>query len=388
MFFSQTESKQNTTWADLLDIAKKNPSICVFAPFFALSDEKDGYIRRIEAVDRSLLDGMVRFYLMGGHPELTSANILSSDNEHYYIEFDSRDCKQRKNALSLITTCGRAYIHSVYRFVADPVSPRMQRFIRRRDVKLCWDVHGAVPEEIMLNGEMHIASVAGRIEKRLYRNADIIICVSQSMADHLAEKYGSASGKVVVLPMLERGAFAVKEHPGNRPMPNGKPVVVYSGGLQKWQNVPEMLDLVSATAEKYEYRLFVSDPGLLRELWGGRPGLDRVLIDFRTPEEMEEEYKLCHYGLLLRDDTAVNRVSFPTKLMEYVHNGVVPVMKSVNVGDFRATGLGYVSADDLRTERIPDELMRSSVAENNRKRLCEWSSVIDRNIEKTRSTLK
>jgi hypothetical protein len=112
------------------------------------------------------------------------------------------------------------------------------------------------------------------------------------------------------------------------------------------------------------------------------------LIDFRTPEEMEEEYKLCHYGLLLRDDTAVNRVSFPTKLMEYVHNGVVPVMKSVNVGDFRATGLGYVSADDLRTERIPDELMRSSVAENNRKRLCEWSSVIDRNIEKTRSTLK
>ena len=83
------------------------------------------------------------------------------------------------------------------------------------------------------------------------------------------------------------------------------------------------------------------------------------------PEEMDAAYRGCQYGLLLREDSAVNTVACPTKLLEYVSHGIVPVLRSEKIGDIRELGLGYVREADLMEGRLPLEAERLALAEQN-----------------------
>ena len=371
------QRKRESTRRFLRANIRHRRTICVFAPMFSRSGPADGYIQRIRLVDKRLLKGFLRIYLMGDCPELEAESVQWIDPNHVFIRFDSADQEQLDWVFDLISAAGRTYIHSAYRFIAGYVAPELRQILTLPGVKHIWDVHGAVPEEIELNGDLPLAEIAEKVEEELYRTAKIMVTVSRAMEDYLTEKYGAFSGNSFVLPMMEPHADSPTFTP--RPMPGGKPVVLYSGGLQSWQNVPAMLDLISATADRYEYRLFVSDVGELRSLWGDRPGWEKVTAGTRTPAEMEREYAAAHYGLLLRDDIPVNRVSCPTKLMEYISHGVVPVLRSPEIGDFAAMGLCWVSEEDLINGTLPAAGKREEMAQSNR-------SILGRMSDKQRKT--
>ncbi len=73
----------------------------------------------------------------------------------------------------------------------------------------------------------------------------------------------------------------------------------------------------------------------------------QIIIDRKTHAELKEIYTECHYGFILREDSIVNQVACPTKLVEYLAMGVVPIVDSNNIGDFKTMGMRFITLEQL-----------------------------------------
>lgn len=75
--------------------------------------------------------------------------------------------------------------------------------------------------------------------------------------------------------------------------------------------------------------------------------IQRVTIDSFPPDKLHLVYSICHYGFVLRDDIAVNNAACPTKLVEYMNYGSVPIVLSDIIGDFKEYGYDRISVEDM-----------------------------------------
>ena len=76
----------------------------------------------------------------------------------------------------------------------------------------------------------------------------------------------------------------------------------------------------------------------------------------------------------MRDDIVLNRVAAPTKLIEYLSYGLIPIVKTINIGDSVKMGYEYILYnEDLnglsakksdKNEEVAAAVLRLS-AENN-----------------------
>ena len=64
------------------------------------------------------------------------------------------------------------------------------------------------------------------------------------------------------------------------------------------------------------------------------------------PKDLDSYYKDADYGLILREDCLVNNVAFPTKLIDYISNGIIPIVDTKNIGDFNELGLQVINYHD------------------------------------------
>ena len=48
-------------------------------------------------------------------------------------------------------------------------------------------------------------------------------------------------------------------------------------------------------------------------------------IDYVCQERLKEEFRTAKFGFCIRDDIEVNRVATPTKLSNYIANGIIPI---------------------------------------------------------------
>jgi len=366
-------------------LAGSVPTVCLLAPMPDAGDDADGYLHRIRTIDETALSSFVRVYLMGDRPDLARVVAEKRDEHHYFLQFNSKSIRQRRQIFSLIRSCGRLYIHSVYRFVAGPVSRRMAKALDLPGVRIVWDVHGAAPEEIEMNGELPAAARAAEIERALYRRSGAIVCVSRAMEEHLRSKYGPAEAEVLILPIFAADGDQPPEAPEKT---GGRPVVVYAGGLQRWQCVEEMIRLIDSTWDRFDYRIYTPDPEELMARWGPGEGKNHITVASVPHREMPAAYRGCQYGLLLREDNAVNRVACPTKLIEYIRYGIVPVLQSSRIGDFAALGLAWVEKEDLLAGNVPDGRKLEEIRSANRTVLEKTAELTRRGMESLRRCME
>lgn len=356
-------------------------SIVLLAPIFTKENERDGYFQRVKAIDESALPGLFRIYLYNQRRFVKRMRALRVDPNHAEILFNGQDDAHREEIRRLIRRCGRVYAHSVHQLL-DAQGRLMPLFDDAEALKI-WDVHGAVPEENALAGRGAFAALAEQAEAYAYARADVIVTVSRAMQAHLEAKHGERQGRWINLPIFAQGAGGAEPPTADRDAPEptaasspaapARSVVVYAGGLQDWQNIDKMRELVAATHARYEYRFYVPEPKRLRQMWDGHVPLDKLLIASAPPERMHEAYQGCHYGLLLREDSPINSVACPTKLVEYLRHGIVPVLLSEHVGDFVEMGMGYVRLEALLRGEVPEEARRRGMAEGNREVLEKMS---------------
>jgi len=136
--------------------------------------------------------------------------------------------------------------------------------------------------------------------------------------------------------------------------------------LQKWQQVYKMIEAIQNTSDYYIYKFFCPAPqNALAMLSDDLRNKASIEIDSKPSKEIFTAYRACHYGFILRDSTIVNRVACPTKLIEYLSMGIVPIVDCEDIGDFKKMGMQYVHLDDLMKNCLPDESTRLIMAKVN-----------------------
>jgi len=338
------------------------PSIAVLAPMFDRRNERDGYIQRVKSIDQNVLSGFYRIHLVDKGAKAKRLYAFDVDEGHAEVFFNGFDPAQREKVQAMIDQGAGLYAHSLFQLM-NPKGEPSPLFANAGVLKI-WDVHGAGPEECLLSGQEEKYAPAQRAEAYAYAHADVIVTLNQTMKAHLQTKHGPTGARFVCIPYFGSGEWEGRQAPPAEA--EGKPAAVYAGGVQPWQNMEKIRDLVKKTRSLYAYRFFVPDPKQLRKQWAAYFPAEEIQIGSIPPHRMREAYDRCQYGLLFREDIAVNNVACPAKLIEYMQNGVVPVLLSDRIGDFAALGMRYVAYEDFAQGRIPAEEERARMAEDNR----------------------
>lgn len=170
------------------------------------------------------------------------------------------------------------------------------------------------------------------------RGADGVLCVSRPMMRAVRQRYGLPDDRLGRAPnhtsrveAPEDLRVAVRDE--LRVAPDAL-LFIYSGTMAAWQRPAESALLVNALRlHRPDVRLLFLTPEIAAARKAvAQTGLDGVL--YRSAKQSDVHRYLCaaDYGLLLREESMVNRVACPVKFGEYLACGVRPVM-TPHIGD-------------------------------------------------------
>lgn len=337
------------------NIKNKN-TIIVFGTYDPYENANDGYTNRIKDIDDNLINDFYRVYIEFEDIK-DNYGIYKIDNMHTSIIMNSYNDKHLSYLNTLINKDKLLLIHGLHRVMIDRVNPKMVEMIENENIKVIFDVHGAVPEEIELNDTSRRVHLANQMEKYLIDNSDYIISISNSMIDHFNRKYQIDDKKYRIIPVktnnqndidLEKKKYIKK--------------CIYSGGVQAWQNIDLMAEIVKNTHENIFYDICLA--GDIENI-KHKFEMSNVEVGYRKSDEIKNIYKEANFGLALRDDSPVNRVASPTKITEYILNGIVPVLKFDEIGDLKKMGLKYINYQDFNSLKLPNEIEYLEIINNN-----------------------
>ena len=333
--------------------------IIFFGGYFYPERQSDGYFQRIQIVDR-LFTNCWRIYVESS--TLQGRNLWLDRPEQKVLVLRVIGSKKRRMlvrvlALLAVLRSRKVYFHSVLR-MRDNLFGLFLHFPFIRKVV---DIHGAVPEEFRMHNDFFSAMLFDKEEKLVVKKAGLVVVVTDAMSQYLQQKFRNGpKGKVVSFPMFPDFTPTLAA----RPLIEGKPVVVYAGGLHKWQQVSKMIDAIIQTADRCIHRFYCPEPQIIKNMLP--PALASIVtVELKTHAELMVLYPECHYGFILREDSIVNRVACPTKLVEYLAMGIVPIMDCEDIGDFKSLGMHFILLKDFLAGNLPNEEQRLEMATAN-----------------------
>jgi hypothetical protein len=340
--------------------------IVFIAPFPALSDQKDGMIQRIASID-NLVSDIPRIYL-----DISFRRFLKK-RTHRFGEatvFQLNAILHFFNILIFLKKASVVYIHSVYN--------SLKALPAYWIAKTITDLHGVVPEENLLYGYLFRARLLGWVERIALRRSAVVIFVTFSMQQHFLRKYGqllSANRIISILPKIS-------DMRGNSDSVLGvirdAKAVIYAGGLQTWQNVPMMLDCAAST-KQFQFTFLTSAVNTMKQLAESQKIVNCTIASV-PPDQVADYYLKSTFGFVLRDPVLVNLVACPTKLVEYLYWGVIPIVLTPDIGDFKKLGFMWITIEEFTSARLPDATKAALMREHNRK-------VVERLIESCENEL-
>lgn len=288
--------------------------IVFIAPNPHKQKNKEGYMQRVAAIDE-----------------------VFSEHEKYYS-----DDLSKEDLVRYLVKADLVYVHSVYKSV------EILPYYEDIGYKIITDLHGVVPEEELMMGNEDAADRMRLVEANVFKYGAYFVTVTEAMQKYYAKKYKIASSKVwIKLPIFNLRKGTIKKV-------NSEPRdgVVYAGGAQKWQNVRLMTQTVQATKENYNFYFLTQDTDSFKEL---KEINKNVEVKTVAPDDVYQYYYKCIFGFILRDNSIVNKVACPTKLIEYLATGVVPIVKYPTIGDFKKMGYKYITYQEFIDNKLSNE---------------------------------
>ena len=330
-------------------------------------DEKtrhEGMSQRVIAIDKQY-ESEQRVYLFVSHRMFFKKQVIRIDPNA--VQYRCNIFVHFFFILGLFRKADTLYFHSVINVL--PVLP-MLSFIRPNQ-RVVLDAHGLVPEEQRLAGTRWKSNLYQLSERRIFDRCDVVITVNSAMERYFRGKHPSAKPRYLVLPIMPDHLRKDKyDFPAT--VEDRQIRVVYSGNTQLWQNVDVMIDVIKHNrSERIRYDLLTGEPDLMRQYLAGAGLADDPNIHVLTvePEELKTYYREAHYGFMMRGDINVSRASCPTKLIEYMYYGMIPIIMTRKIGDFDEMGFESVLYNDfsealgarksLKNHRIISELLEN-----------------------------
>jgi hypothetical protein len=310
--------------------------LLVIGPEPTPENERDGMVQRVRAIDERF-SGVSRKLISISFRKNLKAKVV-------------------RRSATLEVECLNSFVHFLrwmrYAWKADAIYVHSclmalkvlpLYFVR---AKIITDVHGVVPEETEMQGMRLRALVYQWVERIVVARSDALVLVTESMRDYFTNKYGGIRAHLFIIPILSEMS------PPSLPIVRDQNLALYSGGLQRWQCIEETLKIARIVGERMRFLFVTGDPEALKRM-ACECNLQDVEIRSASWHEMPALYAQATYGFVLREDTIVNTVACPTKLVEYLESGVIPVVKEPNIGDFLRNGYRYVKSGDFTSGLLP-----------------------------------
>lgn len=329
-----------------------------FGGYFYPEREKDGYFQRIQMVDRLVSDGW-RLYVETA--DLAGRTTVLDRPQPKVIVIRLLGSRLKKAllwtiVLAFVLRSRKIYFHSVLRMT----DLGFGKLLRLPFVRSVVDIHGVVPEEFRMHHDYYNAVKYERQEEYAFAHAGRIVVVSGVMQRYLEQKYRNHRSPVFVhFPMFPNFVPFLGEKG------NSRPIAVYAGGLHKWQQPEKTLgSMIAAQANCTSY--FLSpDPETAAEIAAEIDPGNSIVFDSMSHDALMRFYRKCDFGYILREDSVVNNVACPTKIVEYLANGIIPIIDSDQIGDFSALGMRSVPLDEFNAGRLPESAAMAEMAQFN-----------------------
>lgn len=327
----------------------------VFIAKYPSDDErKEGMAQRVYAVDKFFGQDQriylnISFFQYRHLQKSTISDYCSIYNCNIFLHF--------LEISNLLKQANVLYIHSIINFLRIFLG----FWILPKKCNVVLDAHGLVPEETNFQGKKILGFCYNFAEKILFKRVNIVICVTHAMSRFYKSKYPNTSPIYIrysILPSHIREGSFVPDLAEKSEQIN----IVYCGNLQKWQNVDLIIDMIKAyqTNGLIQFFILTNEVAKFNQLLELRNiPLDNVVVKTVAPYELENYYKMAHFGIILRDDIALNRASCPTKIIEYLYYGITPIVKLKEIGDFCDMEYEFVDYNDNLDVKSTRKSMRN-----------------------------
>lgn len=302
--------------------------ILFHAPFPYEREMNNGMFIRIYAIDQVFADRERTYFW-----EDTSVTDISPVPEYpvphcTYYKINPFISEHRQLIYDLVNQAEFVYCQTEYysSLIVDLLPSR----------KVVIDLHGCAPEECRMEGQPDQAELCDFFEKKLVQESRCLIAVTEALLAHLHKKHGDFAADTLILPIMNNMPANIAK------AKRSKLKCIYAGDIAAWQNVDLMLKSIALMdSSRYEFIIYTRKQEEMRELCNKYNVLDKVKIDSFTVEQKSQILSEADFGFVLRDDDPVNKVACPTKLMEYLQFGVIPIVLFEDIGDFLTAGYRY-----------------------------------------------
>ena len=250
----------------------------------------------------------------------------------------------------------KIYVHSLHMLERIP-----KEYIEEFKDKIILDIHGCVVEELMFeNADKNFIKKFKDIEEFAFPIINTLVSVNTNMIDFYKEKYTGIKTNFIHLPIFNSD---IKNFAKNNN--KNKLTLIYSGGTQSWQKIDLLIDTIKKIADKYEIIILSPEIEKFTKLLGELK--QKVVLKSVLPENLDIEYQKADLGFILRDDIIVNRVACPTKIIDYLEYGIIPIILSPEIGDFNKMEYSYIHYEKLIEGKIFDNNELEKMRKNNTK---------------------
>lgn len=344
--------------AEFIKFIIKFNGVVVVAYMPHAEKEKTGYYHRILAIDNILANIPVVY--ADWKPYQEKPNIVYEFmhlGRKDRVVYNINSLKNKALIFLCLIRCQKVYFHNIV-----SITSFFKLALRLPYIKSFLDFHGAAPEEHAMAGLHSKVKRMVSLELFALKYMDYFIVVTKAMQNHLEKKYSKKidSKKVIILPIISSITQPLVKRQGSE----NKYTVIYAGNAESWQQLPRMVETICKTSNLYNYELYCTNPDAMNSLIPSnfKPSIRATLA---THEELINIYKRCHFGFALREDNVVNQVACPTKLVEYLAYGIVPVLDSPRIGDFQELGMQYISLEILEQGNLPNKKQLSEISQVN-----------------------
>jgi len=166
---------------------------------------------------------------------------------------------------------------------------------------------------------------------------------------------------------------------------------VYVGGLSKWQMFDETIALFDKLFESIscniELIIVTKDIAEAQRICKEKSKhRDKINYFSLNHSEVADLLKKCHFGFLLREKSIINETASPVKFLEYISNGVIPIM-SDSIGDYslmvKKENIGIIlnPNNEMKIQVVEDALKDNLIQERlyNTAKKSTWTYLFENN---------